>query len=263
MLNLVTPLTLSKSELKSIQPHIDATNALRKIRNDLVHGNLNEDKIEISNIANSIEGALRLISLLKEKIDKKENIISSNKDYTVRYFNGRIKPEDIERAEIEILFQVNDRYYRIIRGFNDRESLKLLEIYKIIDNKKQSLINITIKSPRELNKIYEDNLTEDIGIGNFEYFIFYQLYVFTFDENRRMIFWDEKASINVLSIAFNYDLNDTDRILKLKKEMESLESYGRNARWQATQIKNEYERLLATKKEKELTSKHFYSLFFC
>jgi len=189
-----------------------------------------------------------------EKIDRKENVISSNKDYTIRYFNGRIKPENIEKAEVEILFKVNDKYYRIIRGFNDRESLKLLEIYIIVNNKKQSLINTTITSPRELNKIYEKKLTEDIGIGNFEYFIFYQLYVFTFDENRRMIFWDEKASINVLSIAFNYDLNDTNRILKLKKEMESLESYGRNARWQATQIKKDYERLLATKKEKELTN---------
>lgn len=71
MLNLVTPLTLSKSESKAIQPQINATNALRKIRNDLVHGNISEDKVEMSNIIDGIEGALKLIALLKQKINKK------------------------------------------------------------------------------------------------------------------------------------------------------------------------------------------------
>lgn len=179
-------------------------------------------------------------------------IITSNKKYTERYFEGRIDAKSKEESEIEITFKINENYYRIIRGFSDRETLKDLEIYKISNKKRVSLIKTNSKSPKELNDIYKQELTKDIGIGKFEYFIFFQLYVLTFDENRRMIFWDNRASTNALSIAFNYDLNDTDRILGLKREMESLESYGRNARWQATQIKKEYERLLTTKKEKEL-----------
>ena len=154
---------------------------------------------------------------------------------------------------------MNNKYIRIIRGFTDRKELKLLEIYKIENEKKQSLLNTQKLSPKELNRKYEKQITKEIGIGKFEYFIFFQLYVLTFDENRRMLFWDNRASTNTLSIAFNYDLSDTDRILKLKREMDALESYGRNARWQATQIKNEKERLLATKKEKELINWAFFT----
>ncbi len=179
-------------------------------------------------------------------------IVKSNKRYTERYFEGRINASDKENAEVEVFFNVNNNKYRIIRGFTDRDSLRKLEVYKIEQNKAISLINTNKKSPNELNVLYEQRITADIGIGKFEYFVFFQLYILTFDENRRMIFWDNRASTNALSIAFNYDLSDTDRILALKREMESLESYGRNARWQATQIKNDYERLLATKKEKEL-----------
>lgn len=201
-----------------------------------------------------------------DKIDKKENIISSNKNYTTRYFKGRINDIDLINAEIEISFKINNKYYRIIRSFTDRETLNELEIYKITNDKRISLFNLSNKSPKELNTIYEKELTNDIGIGKFEYFIFFQLYVLTFDENRRMIFWDNNASTNALSIAFNYDLDDTDRILELKKEMESLESYGRNARWQATQIKNEKERLLSTRKDYELINfdelKKEYDSFF-
>jgi DNA repair exonuclease SbcCD ATPase subunit len=181
-------------------------------------------------------------------------IVKSNKKYTERYFEGRINAKDKEDAEVEITFEVDHKNYKIIRGFTERSSLRKLEIYEMTNNKVIPFINTKNKSPEELQVIYENELAKDIDIGKFEYFVFFQLYVLTFDENRRMIFWDNRASTNALSIAFNYDLNDTNRILELKRDMESLESYGRNARWQATQIKNEYERLLATKKEKELTN---------
>ena len=179
-------------------------------------------------------------------------IVKLNKRYTERYFEGRIKAKDKENAEVEVFFNVNNRKYRIIRGFTDRVSLRKFEIYKIEQNKAISLIDTNNKSPNELNVLYENKITNDIGIGKFEYFVFFLLYVLTFDENRRMIFWDNRASTNALSIAFNYDLDDTNRILELKRKMEKWESDARNARWQATQIKNEYEKLLATKEEKEL-----------
>jgi len=197
-------------------------------------------------------GLTGLVLAPNKEVLSPNEIIQSNKGYTERYFKGRIDAKSKENAEIEIVFKINNKYYRIIRGFTNREVLNSLEIYRIIDDKRISLIKTANSSPKELKDIFEQELTKDIGIGKFEYFIFFQLYVLTFDESRRMIFWDARASTHALSIAFNYDLNDTDRILGLKREMESLESYGRNSRWQATQIKNEYERLLTTRKEKEL-----------
>ncbi len=174
----------------------------------------------------------------KDVLDPKE-IVSVHKRYTDRYFQGRIKEAHLPKAEIELNFEINDKHFKIIRGFNQREELRVFEVYTIEEGKKISQVKTNGLSPTELTKSYETLLPKEIGIDNFDYFIFYQLYVLTFDENRRMIFWDNRASSDALAIAFNTDTKKTERIIELKRLMERHESNGRNARWQATQIKNE------------------------
>lgn len=181
-----------------------------------------------------------------------EEIIDSNKGYTSRYFEGRIRTKDKKDAEVEIRFSINGKNYRIIRSFFNREELKLLEITKVEKQNKTLIIDTSNLGPTAIKEEYEINIANDVGIGKFEYFIFFQLYVLSFDEHRRLLFWDDRASTNTLSIAFNYSLSDTDRILELKQIMDKAESDGRNARWQATQIRQKKENLLLTKKEKEL-----------
>lgn len=179
-----------------------------------------------------------------------DEIIKSNRLYTERYFQGRIKAEDREKAEIELLLKINNRYIRIIRSFSNRGGLRLFEYYEKKGRKKHTLLKTESLSPKELLSSYEKIIVKEIGIGNFSYFLFFQLYVLTFDESRRMLFWDERASTSALSIAFNNNMRDTERALELKKQMEEFESYGRNARWQATQIKNELDKLVNSNKQK-------------
>ncbi len=186
----------------------------------------------------------------KEVLSPNE-IVKSNKDYTERYFEGRISAKDKKKAEVEIFFTVKDKYFRIIRGFTNRKELRFFELYSEEKNHKISLLGTNKFSPIELNKEYEKRLTKEICIGKFEYFIFFQLYVLTFDENRRMLFWDDRASTIALSIAFNYDLTDSDKIIELKRKMEKLESDGRNARWQATQINNKFQDLIKTENKRK------------
>jgi DNA repair exonuclease SbcCD ATPase subunit len=175
-----------------------------------------------------------------------DEIIKSNKLYTERYFEGRIKAEEKDKAEVELLLSVNNKFIRIIRPFFNMDDLRLLEFYEIKNDKKISLLGTNDLSPNELLEEYKNIIVKEVGIGNFSYFLFFQLYVLTFDENRRMLFWDERASTSAMSIAFNEDVTDTERVLELKKKMEDYESYGRNARWQATQIKNEIDKLVNT-----------------
>ncbi|WP_405382316.1 hypothetical protein [Maribacter sp. LLG6340-A2] len=180
-----------------------------------------------------------------------DDIVKSNKDYTKRYFKGRIRAEDEEKSEIEILISVGDKFLKIIRGFKEREGLKYLEYYKSLNNIKTSLLDTIKLTPIELNSNYEKIITNITGFGNYNYFLFYQLYVLTFDENRRMLFWDNRASNNALSIAFNEDINDTERLIDLKGKMDKHESDGRNDRWQATQTKNKLDELINDYNEKE------------
>ena len=199
-------------------------------------------------------GLTGLVLKPNKEVFSPEEIIDANKGYTARYFDGRISAIDKNNAEIEIHILINNKNYRLVRGFLNREELKSFEIYKAEKQKKISLIDTQNLSPKELNLEYKKNIAKDIGIGKYEYFIFLQLYVLTVDENRRMLFWDKRASTNTLSIAFNYSLSDTEKIIELKRKMEKLDSDSRNARWQATQIKNKKESLLSTKKEQELTN---------
>jgi DNA repair exonuclease SbcCD ATPase subunit len=180
-----------------------------------------------------------------------DTIIASNKEYTKRYFEGKIKPTEKEKAEIELLLMINGKFIRIIRSFENREGLRLFEFYEEKNKKKYQLFKKNIPSPIELQEAYEQTIVSEVGIGKFSYFMFFQLYILTFDENRRLLFWDNRASTNALSIAFNDNLEDTERMLMLKKRMEEYESHGRNARWQATQIRNEIEQLINTSKQQE------------
>lgn len=196
-------------------------------------------------------GLTGLVLKPNKEVFSPQEIIKYNKDYTNRYFDGRIKAKDKNSAEIEIHFSIRNIKFRIIRGFDNSEELRLFEAYTSNAKIKKSLINTQNLSPLELNSEYKKIVTNEIGIGRFEYFIFLQLYILTFDENRRMLFWDDRALTSALSIAFNYELSDTEKTIDFKRKMEKLESDGRNARWQATQIKKKINSLLKKKEEKE------------
>lgn len=199
---------------------------------------------------NAINYGLTGIVLAPDKeVYDPSQIRINNKKYTERYFVGRIKESEKEFSEIEILFSVNGKYFKLCRGFFEPETLRSLEIFVKNKNQMITLLDNTEKSPKQLNEIYQNELASTIGINNFDYFVFLQLYVFTFDENRRMVFWDDRASSHALAIAFNTDIKDSEKLISLQREIEKLDSYGRNYRWQATQV---------NKKIKELSEKKQY-----
>lgn len=67
VLNIVLPLSLTKSEVARFDKHLSAVDLLRRIRNDVVHGNIKESDIEEDSVRKGIEGALVLVALLKKK----------------------------------------------------------------------------------------------------------------------------------------------------------------------------------------------------
>ncbi len=212
---------------------------------------------------NSINFGLTGIVLEPNKeVYSPSEIVENNKKYTEKYFIGRINRENQFKAEIELQFKINNKYFRIIRGFFEKEELRLLEIYSSDENLRRIHFRSKNESPKELNKRYQEFLAKEIGFTNFDYFIFYQLYVLTFDENRRMIFWDERASANALAVAFNSDLSDAEKLSDITRKIEKHESNGRNARWQATQAKNKINELKEkTKDEKTIDSEKLEAKF--
>lgn len=68
LLNIVLPLSLSKTELRGIQTHIDLVDNLRGIRNDLVHGNIQEKDVDRKAVDKGIDSGIRLVRFLRGKI---------------------------------------------------------------------------------------------------------------------------------------------------------------------------------------------------
>lgn len=194
-------------------------------------------------------------------------IENENKVFSDEYFTGRIQKVDLKKAEIEIIFSVNQKCFKIIRGFLNRDELRDFEIYRVNkDGAAISLLKLSGKTPQQLNDLYKQHLVSEIGFSDFDYFVFYQLYILTFDETRRMIFWDDRASYNALSIAFNSDPADAAQVSDLARKIDKFESNGRNARWQATQVKNKIDELtknITNKKPKNIeVLEHEYNKLF-
>jgi DNA repair exonuclease SbcCD ATPase subunit len=179
-----------------------------------------------------------------------DQIQKRNSRFTDNYFNGRIKEKHKQEAEVELLLRVNDRYYKICRGFFERDSLRTLDIFWTKNKKKIKSVKTDGFSPRELNEIYKAEIAKDMGIDNFDYYVFIQLYVLTFDESRRLIFWDDRASLNTLSISFNTKLDDAKKLIDTERRVEKYDSDGRNYRWQATQIKKKIDNITSADENK-------------
>ena len=68
VLNIVLPLSLTKPEITKVDKHLKAVDLLRRVRNDVVHGNITEEEIDEIKLRNGIEGALVLVELLRKKL---------------------------------------------------------------------------------------------------------------------------------------------------------------------------------------------------
>jgi len=64
LINIVLPLSLSTTRRSRLDAHVGAVDALRRVRNDIVHGNINETQIDHAVVRDGIDGALVLIEEL-------------------------------------------------------------------------------------------------------------------------------------------------------------------------------------------------------
>jgi len=88
-----------------------------------------------------------------------------------------------------------------------------------------------------------EHMSKDIGIKSFEQFVFLQHFVFTFDERRHLLFWDNKVAENAMYLAFGINSEEALRAEVLRREAEKADSLARNYNWDATQLRRKLEDL--------------------
>lgn len=168
------------------------------------------------------------------------------------YFDGRVSEDDRLVAEVEVEFAVGESVYLIKRGIFDKEELRGLTITR------SNAIHVDGQnmSSSERYKQYVALLPEDIGLESFEQFVFLQHFVFTFDERRHLLFWDQKILEQVLFLTFGLDPKLASRADVLRREVERADSLVRNYQWQATELRKKLQDLEAIgKADKQSTAR--------
>lgn len=68
LLNIILPLILTKSEMKKNKKYLDSLDVLRSIRNDIMHDNIPEDKIDSKLVKEGVDAAIHVVHLLNSKV---------------------------------------------------------------------------------------------------------------------------------------------------------------------------------------------------
>lgn len=160
--------------------------------------------------------------------------------FTKAFFDGRISELDREAAAIGLELRTANHEYRLTRGVFEPRELRDLMITSNSPNERL-LFDGSDATPEERLVRFENQLTADTGLQNFNQFIFIQHFVLTFDESRHLLFWDERALEQVLHIAFNTDLNEAIAADKLRRDMERADSRARNYNFQASDVRGRLE----------------------
>lgn len=161
---------------------------------------------------------------------------NKSKTFAEGYFDGRVAEKDHDIAEVTLHFSVGEAEYKITRGFFDIDELRSFEY--VPPNKKSKTFE---GSNGELNDFYRSRLTKDIGLTDFDQFVFLQFYVLTFDETHQLISWDVSLIERILYLFFGVDATKAKLADQLRKEYNKYDSDVRNLQYQITRTRGELE----------------------
>lgn len=164
-----------------------------------------------------------------------EEYYKFTRTYSSNYFRGRIAVSDEDEAEIALNFRVGIHDYELRRGLFEPEELRGLSIRN--RDTGEVLINADETPRAERHRQYVSYLVEHSGVASFEEFVFLQHFVFTFDEQRRTLFWNSRIMESVLYRTFGFEPDMTKRSDSLRREIEAEDSRVRNYQWEATRMR--------------------------
>ena len=155
--------------------------------------------------------------------------------FSSRYFRGRIDGNDEDEAEIALSFRLGPYIYEIRRGMFEPDELRAFTITQG-DNK--DVVLETDNYPRgERHNAYAGRFVKDSGVSTFEEFVFLQHFVFTFDEQRRTLFWNQGVLERALYRAFGWQPDMAKQADNFRREIDKEDSNVRNRQWDATRLR--------------------------
>ncbi|MCY4659231.1 MAG: AAA family ATPase [Acidobacteria bacterium] len=158
------------------------------------------------------------------------------RQYSRTYFRGRIRGSDEDDAEITLVFTLGEFKYTVTRGLFEPDELRFLLITDL-EGRMHTDPPPGDDVPRlHRHRVYADSLVAHAGLTSFEEFVFLQHFVFTFDEQRRTLFWDPRIMERVLYRAFGLDPAMAKKADSIRREIQHQDSRVRNYQWESTRM---------------------------
>lgn len=171
-----------------------------------------------------------------DSINQITEFYKKNEKFAEIYFEGRIDESKRDLAWVGIEFTIGDFRYKLKRNFF--ETMNLLEFSRVNTISNEETI-IESSTSSELLEMYKKYLTQDIGVVTFEQYAFLQSFVLTFDESKKLIFWDTQVMNRILHLFFGIEPEYANRADDLRKKISKHESNMRNIQWNITQNERE------------------------
>lgn len=180
-----------------------------------------------------------------------------SRDFADEFFDGRIAEKDRDAAQVSIEFLAGSKEIQITRGAFDREQLRRLSVTDAETG--QVLVDGKRLSAEARHKKFAAILSEEIGLISFEQFVFLQHFVFTFDERRHLLFWDQAVLEQTMYLCFGINPKDAAKADSLRREVLKADSLVRNYQWQATGVRTKIEHLEEVA-DTDIEGEHFVKL---
>ena len=168
-----------------------------------------------------------------DSINQIPEFYKRNEKFAETFFDGRIDESKRDLAFVSLEFSIKNFRYTIKRNFFD--STGLLEFSRVNIYTGEETVNSNNCTESDLLNLYKTYVKQDVEIATFEQFAFIQCFVLTFDESKKLIFWDAPVMNRVLYLFFGINPEDADMADNLRKKISKHESNMRNLQWNITQ----------------------------
>src|SRR5260370_11405983 len=186
-------------------------------------------------------GLTGIVADPNRKFESVAEYYSYSLGFADEFFDGRVNEGDRERAQVSLDFEVGAKVFHLTRGVFERERLLALTVYALGSHGVE--LDARRSTPSERHEQLVHVLPTEIGLDSFEQFVFLQQFVFTFDERRHLLFWDDRVLEQAMHLCFGLDPRDADKADSLRREAEGADSLVRNFKWQATQLRKKVQQL--------------------
>jgi DNA repair exonuclease SbcCD ATPase subunit len=154
-------------------------------------------------------GLTGIVADPSRKFESVDEYYSYSLGFADEFFDGRVEEGDRERAQVSLDFEIGPKLFHLTSGVFERERLRAFSVETT--NGQGLELDGRRLTPSDRHRQFVQTLPAEIGLDSFEQFVFLQQFVFTFDERRHLLFWDERVLEQALHLCFGLDPKDADK----------------------------------------------------